>query len=296
MTYAITRISGILFALFFAIPAFSQKEEIILNVSGNKKALIYYESYGTGFPVILLHRSSAGYLEPIFSEREKFRRIYIDPPGIGNSGSEEWISNADDCFEIVKQAIDSIVPNGVFAIGGFSYFGYLSKAIAESNPSRINGLLLICPVTETNFTERSLPKHFISYTDSAFYQSLTEKQQGILDGLAIKNKESYHAIKAFTNNKVTLDTTLWNRIKRNNYSITRQFNSAVIEAPVLLFLGLQDNVVGYKDALSLIDIYPSISVVLADYASHSLPYEQLELLKQNVNLWLDRILIYEQRH
>jgi len=47
--------------------------------------------------------------------------------------------------------------------------------------------------------------------------------------------------------------------------------------------------------LSIIERYPSISVVLADYASHAFPYEQYSLLTEHVNLWLDRIQINNPR-
>ena len=281
--------------LFSCIPGFSQGKTITLHMEKNKQADVYYESHGEGLSVVILHRASAGYLEPIISEKEGFRRIYIDPPGIGNSGSEDWIKTADDCFAIIDQVIQQILPEGPYAIGGFSYFGYMARAVAEAHPSRINGLLMMCPVTQPDRAKRSLPEHIRTYTDSVFYQSLLPAQQDLLSGLVIKNASSYRAITRYLDTTVTMDRNFWDRIKRNQYGISHLSKPTGVDAPVMLFLGLQDEVVGYTDALPLIERYPSVSLVLADYASHSFPFEQYGLLRQNVQLWLERIRMYNQR-
>ena len=277
--------------LFFIVPGMSQGKTLTLDMGRDNQATIFYESHGEGFPVIILHRASAGYLEPVFSTRHGFRRIYMDPPGIGNSGSESWIKTADECYEVIDQAIRHILPTGPFAIGGFSYFGYMARAVSEAHPSRVNGLLMMCPVVQPDYTRRSLPDHIRTYTDSVFYKSLSPEEQERIDGLVIKNAASYQAITQYRDTTVTMDRGFWDRIKQNNYAISHLSHSRGMDAPVLLLLGLQDNVVGYKDALSIIERYPSISVVLADYASHAFPYEQYSLLREHVNLWLDRIQI-----
>ena len=281
--------------LFFIVPGMAQGQTLTLDMGKGRQATIFYESHGEGFPVVSLHRASEGYLEPIFSTRHGFKRIYIDPPGIGNSGSEAWIKTADACYEVIDQAIRNILPSGRFAIGGFSYFGYMARAVAEAHPERINGLLMMCPVVRPDYASRSLPDRIRTYTDSAFYKSLSIEEQRRLDGLVIKNEASYRAITQYRDTTVIMDRDFWNRIRQNNYALSHLGPPGGIDAPVLLLLGKQDKVVGYKDALAIIERYPSISVVLADYASHALPYEQYSLLKEHVNLWLDRIHIHNQR-
>ena len=54
-------------------------------------AEIYYEDYGEGQPILMIHgfspdhRLMSGCMEPIFKEREGYRRIYINLPGMGQS-------------------------------------------------------------------------------------------------------------------------------------------------------------------------------------------------------------------
>ena len=282
------------FVLLSTLPLalFSQAEKLLLTLNNRNQATVYYECYGEGKPIIILHRTSASYLEPIFGSKANLKRIYIDPPAIGNSSSDSWIANADDCFAIIKCAIDSIVPNGTFAIGGFSYFGYMARAIAELYPNRIDGLLLMCPVTYPTFSHRSLPTSTKSFTDSTFYNTLSAKEQDMLSGLVVKTQKTYNHMLKYSSAHITLDTTIWNRVKRNGYAITGMNNKTRIDAPVLLMLGLQDNVVGYSDALVLLQQYTSVSVAIVDYASHSLPMEQPEILSLNVSMWLERMEHY----
>lgn len=54
-------------------------------------------------------------------------------------------------------------------------------------------------------------------------------------------------------------------------------------------LGRQDSVVGYRDALSVLENYPRASVSVIDTAGHNLQYEQPELFRQNLIEWLSRI-------
>lgn len=54
-----------------------------------RQAEIYYEAFGEGKPVLMIHgfapdhRLMRGCMEPIFTNRDGWRRIYIDLPGMG---------------------------------------------------------------------------------------------------------------------------------------------------------------------------------------------------------------------
>ena len=65
---------------------------------------IYFESYGDGMPIVALHgfptdhRSMKGMLEPIFTERTGYKRLYLDLPGMGKSKGAEWINRLRSGF------------------------------------------------------------------------------------------------------------------------------------------------------------------------------------------------------
>lgn len=55
-----------------------------------RQAEIYYEDIGEGKPILMIHgfspdsRLMTGCMEPLFTNRTGYRRIYIDLPGMGN--------------------------------------------------------------------------------------------------------------------------------------------------------------------------------------------------------------------
>jgi pimeloyl-ACP methyl ester carboxylesterase len=61
-----------------------------------KNISINYEILGTGKPVLMIHgyypdhRLMAGCMEPVFSARAGYKRIYFDLPGMGISESDAW--------------------------------------------------------------------------------------------------------------------------------------------------------------------------------------------------------------
>lgn len=54
-------------------------------------------------------------------------------------------------------------------------------------------------------------------------------------------------------------------------------------------LGKQDSVVGYKDALSLLEKFPRASFAILDRAGHNLQIEQPELFTELMSEWLNRV-------
>ncbi len=112
-------------------------ECIIKNISIN------YEIIGEGKPIIMIHgyypdhRLMTGCMEPIFSIKDGYKRIYIDLPGMGKSKSAEWINNCDIMLNIVIDFIEKIIPTQNFLLVGESYGGYLSRGLIYKMPDRI---------------------------------------------------------------------------------------------------------------------------------------------------------------
>jgi pimeloyl-ACP methyl ester carboxylesterase len=80
-----------------------------------KNILVNYEIIGEGKPIVMIHgyyadnRVMAGCMEPIFSAKDGYKRIYIDLPGMGKSESPEWITNSDTMLDIVIEFIEKII-------------------------------------------------------------------------------------------------------------------------------------------------------------------------------------------
>jgi pimeloyl-ACP methyl ester carboxylesterase len=59
--------------------------------------------------------------------------------------------------------------------------------------------------------------------------------------------------------------------------------------PTLIVAGRQDSVVGYRDALAILERFPRATFAVLDTAGHLLPGERPEILAALVNDWLDRV-------
>jgi pimeloyl-ACP methyl ester carboxylesterase len=60
-------------------------------------------------------------------------------------------------------------------------------------------------------------------------------------------------------------------------------------APTLILCGRQDEVVGYRDSLRLLEIYPRSTYVVLDRGRHDLPIDQTEVFEALVRDWLSRV-------
>src|SRR3978361_550476 len=95
---------------------------------------VYYKEVGNGIPVIALHgytvdhRLMTGCMEPLFTKRAGWQRIYPDLPGMGMTPGSAQINDSDDMLEVIIEFIEDVIPGEKFLLVGESYGGYLAQA------------------------------------------------------------------------------------------------------------------------------------------------------------------------
>lgn len=260
-----------------------------------RQAEIHYEDFGEGIPILMIHgyspdhRLMTGCMEPIFTERDGWRRIYIDLPGMGLTKNYHDISSSDEMLDVILEFIQAIIPNQEYIIVGESYGGYLARGVIQKQKEMILGAAFICPVIIPSPEKRTVEKHKIIKTDRRFIEKLSKEE---LDD--------------FRSNNVVLDEYTWlrynqeilsgckigdeeflNKVK-NKYGFTFEIDQSNFNKPTVFLLGRQDSSVGYKDALELINKYPRGTFATLDKAGHNLQIEQPQLFNHLVNEWLDR--------
>ena len=120
-------------------------ECILENIS------IYYEQFGEGIPVIILHGWSGSHhymvhdFEPIFEQLAGWRRIYPDLPGMGNTQGPCWIISQDMMLEVLIDFIDTMIPGERFCVVGSSYGAYLAQGLISRWNERIDGAFFLVP-------------------------------------------------------------------------------------------------------------------------------------------------------
>jgi len=258
-----------------------------------KNIPIHCEQFGDGIPVLCLHgfgvdhRLMKGCLEPIFSELDGYKRIYPDLPGFGKTPAPDWLKNADDMLDAITAFVNEVVGKGTFLVIGQSYGGYLAQGLLHTIKNRIAGAFLLCPVIEPDFNKRTLPEHHNLYADADFSAPDEFLQIAVVATQKIyetHKRDIEPGIKAKDN-----EFAARYRIDGYAFSFDGTLRSLYFDKPTTILMGRQDAVVGYSDALGILENFPRATFNIIDCAGHGLQIESEALFTEHVRDWLRRV-------
>ncbi|WP_257350937.1 alpha/beta fold hydrolase [Pseudalkalibacillus decolorationis] len=260
---------------------------------------INHKIIGEGHPVVILHGWSLDHqvmvncLEPVFTNYNDLKRIYIDLPGMGQSKSPETIQNSDDMLKAFLKFIDGLIPNEPFLVCGYSYGGYIARGITRFRRDLVKGILLIAPGVNMDFDKRCLPEKKVLIEDPNLLSRLSPEEAEEFESMAVVQGEQQwqrfrEEILIPSNNA---NPGFMEQIRENGYNFTFDVDADIppFEHPTLIITGRQDHAVGYKDAWSLIDQYPRATYAVLDMGGHNLQIEQPDLFESLIANWLDRL-------
>lgn len=259
---------------------------------------VHYQVLGQGRPLVLIHgfwidhRSMTGCMEPGLANRPGWQRIYLDLPGMGLTQAREWITNSDHMLDILCNFIEHVIPGQSFAIGGYSYGGYLAQGVLHRMVERVDGLMLICPMIK-DFGERDLPSPEVRIADADFLARLTPEQQEAFGWSAVRTERVWNRIEEAIGHSPELgDEIFLTRLQQDGYAFTFELagpGNRPFEKPVLIVVGRQDAIVGYKDAWSILERFPRGTYAVLDRAGHELAFAQDRVFDTLMGEWLDRV-------
>ena len=264
-----------------------------------KNVSINYEVIGEGKPIVMIHgyytdyRVMTGCMEPLISDKESYKRIYIDLPGMGESESAAWINNSDTMLNIVIDVIEKIIPDENFLLVGESYGGYLARGVMYKMAARIDGVLLICPVIIADHNKRNVPAHIVLVKDDKLLSKLTpEKAENFNCGAVVQSEKIYERYENEIMAGVKIaDSNFLRNFRKNGYVFSFDVDNSnnKFDKPVLMLVGKQDNCVGYKDQWGILENFPRATFAILDRAGHNLQIEQAAVFNSLVNEWLVRV-------
>ena len=265
---------------------------------------VHFEQAGAGRPLIALHgwpldhRHMFHDLEPTFGERQGWRRIYPDLPGMGLTGGPDWLTHQDQMLDVVLEFIDSVAPGERFAIAGTSYGGYLARGVVYRRAKQMDGLLLVVPSMKRFETRANLPPRQVLREDPEYLAALGPDEQDLHDWIVAQSMEVLQAVRKVISPAVALaDNDFLDRLNKSySFSFDLDSLSEPFRAPSLFLMGRQDNWCGYDDAYQILNSYPRATYAVLDRAGHGLGLEQKALFRALVSEWLDRVEEYAGQH
>ena len=268
-----------------------------------KNITVHYELFGEGRPIIMLHGWSVDHrhmvsdMEPIFRQRNGWKRIYLDLPGHGQTPAKDWITNQDKMLDIVLEFIDNLIPRQRFVVAGTSAGAYLARGVVHHRSASIDGLLLTVPLIVADDAKRHVPSHVTLVANPALVSELEPEEAEMLQLAVIQSRKVVDYIRAnLSSASETGNQAFQAKIREHPENYAFSFDVDAFPkpclAPTLIVTGRQDSAVGYRDAWEILDNFPRGTFAVLDRSGHFLPFEQEDLFHALVDEWLDRVEEY----
>lgn len=251
---------------------------------------------GSGTPIVLVHGFGVDHrillpLDATIEAAGAWRRIYVDLPGHGESPIGD-VGSTMDVVAAVEQAILDRVHGERFAMIGNSFGGMVSRYIAHRLQDRVLGLGTIGSPFFAASDRRTLPDRVVLTRDDTIVGSLGDAGASYADMAVIQspaNAASFvdHVYPGI----VAADEAAMERIAAN-YEFPAEPEDAwpaPFARPCLFIAGRQDQVAGYRDALSRVEHYPRATFAALDAAGHNVHLDQPAVTAALVTDWLGRV-------
>ncbi len=263
------------------------------------KATIYYESFGKGYPLLALHgwmtdhRHMERLLEPVFDNRDGWKRIYIDIPGHGRSFGTEAIRNSDDVLDTILEFIDTEMQGERFAIAGTSYGSILARGVVARRSDDMDGLLLIAPDVDHGLENTKLPPRTVIVKSEMAREDLQPLERSLFESeLVVQSAEALEILREVIVPAFEIaDSVLLKKLSASyTLSFEEDMRAQIFDRPTLFLMGRQDHRTGYQNVWSIIENYPRASFAILDRAGHTVgAIEQVDLCISLINDWLNRV-------
>jgi pimeloyl-ACP methyl ester carboxylesterase len=253
---------------------------------------------GEGVPILFLHGFGVDHVSllssaaSVFERRSGYRRLHVDLPGFGASPADPSIDSSDAAVDFVLELIDEVIGDERFLLVGQSWGAYLARAVIAERRDRILGVALDIPVVIATHADRDVAPSLI-----------LREEPGILDGVGLIDAGEFRQVAVIIDGpawdsfattilpaeSVADDPTLERIGQRYAFTTDVDDIGEPFDRPSLIVVGRQDSVVGYRDALRLVERFPRSTFAILDAAGHLLEGERPELFAALVDDWIDRV-------
>jgi pimeloyl-ACP methyl ester carboxylesterase len=259
---------------------------------------VHYAQHGDGTPVLALHGAGTDHreimaaLEPLFTTRRGYRRIYPDLPGMGATPAPASVASNDDVVGVLLGLVDAVIGEEAFLLVGHSYGAYLARAVASLRPGQVAGLALACGV-DAQARAGDIPEHVVVHADDDLDADAVlgpAMAAEFRDYLVVQTHATLRRFQQTVAPGVGLvDGAALGRIFQRWQLRTPPERGPAFANPTLILTGRQDATAGYVGSWRLLEHYPRAAFAVLDGAGHALLHEQVELATALLGEWLDRV-------
>ncbi|PYH70508.1 alpha/beta fold hydrolase [Aspergillus vadensis CBS 113365] len=273
----------------------------------------------TGHPILILPgwemtpETEMHDFEPIFTtlpsipSNTPLRRIYIALPGTASTPARN-ITSLDDIYHHLVHFIDNTLGDSRFMLVGSSCGAYLARALAQRFIHQIDGLLLRVPLVEPEDAKRDVDRVEPLVRDEKLMDGLDEEDRTLLGGRVMVQTEGYvgELVRKYREVYVPAeegaDKGVLDKIRGDvgRYRLSEELLSGgeKLMAPTLVVCGRQDEIVGYRDCLGLLEKYPRATFAVLDRGTHGLPVDESErgVFGALVRDWVFRVGEWRDSH
>lgn len=252
-------------------------------------AKAYYEEIGRGRPIINVHGWPAEHgqmlqmMEPLFEQRQGWRRIYLDLPGMGRTPGPDWLTTHDQMLDFVAEFTELMTDEAPLLVG-HSYGAQLVLGLLQRCPHRYTGALLLSPGGPAA-EEELAPTVFGE--DPAFLDAL-DAERPLLKFFVVRTLPVLEIVRSQALPGVACaDYEFLARIDQGPDFTYLEETARPFEGPVLVCSGRQDPA-GYRRISALLHRFPRGTLAILDRAGHLLFAEQPNMFRHLASEWLDR--------
>jgi pimeloyl-ACP methyl ester carboxylesterase len=269
-----------------------------------KDITVHYEMVGDGRPLIMLHGWGVDHqhmlatMEPVFKQRNGWKRIYPDLPGHGKTPGKDWITTQDKILDVLLDFVDAVIPGERFVVAGTSAGAYLARGVVHHRMEAMDGLLLDVPVITAFEAKRHVPPHVVLLADPALVAAMdADEAEGYFQFAVVQSEKVAKFVRTnYTAAGERGDQAFQAKIREHDENYGFSFDVDALPgpfpAPTLIVTGRQDSICGYRDAWEILNNFPRATFAALDRSGHFVEVEQDALLHVLAGEWLDRVEEY----
>jgi pimeloyl-ACP methyl ester carboxylesterase len=229
-------------------------------------------------------------MEPIFTQRDGWLRIYPDLPGTGHTPSLDRLATHDQMLDAVLAFIDTVIPSQRFVLAGYSYGGYMARGVVSRRAELIDGLMLCAPQVKADPTQAQLPRRTQLVENPQLVAELTSDEAQLVEALVVvQSPPVLEEVRKVLAEVKLADHSHQARLEAAGPASFEVAPPVPFGGPTLIVTARQDHLCGYRDAWDLLENYPRATFAVLDGAGHFVNIEQDGLCHALMGEWLDRV-------